>query len=180
VNLDPTAKHRAPGLHCSELTYGQRRVQGTVLLCSVFWEPGGDSSNQNSRLVKSPLTRNSLFQLANYTGQVTLASLRGELTKSENKFIEPPRLSPPVLTLWSRIQASSLYRFPMEILEVETSSFFGKLVMSNAVLLGPTGERMFGYSKHVKGHLMEYKYDPTDSGGQHRALVCFAPLAILP
>ena len=28
-----------------------------------------------------------------------------------------------------------------------------------------SGERMFGYSKHVKGHLMkEYKYDPTDSG----------------
>ena len=28
-----------------------------------------------------------------------------------------------------------------------------------------TGERMFGYSKHVKGHLMkEYKYDLTDSG----------------
>ena len=27
-----------------------------------------------------------------------------------------------------------------------------------------TGERMFGYSKHVKECLMEYKYDPTDSG----------------
>ena len=28
-----------------------------------------------------------------------------------------------------------------------------------------TGERMFGYSRHVKGRLMkEYKYDPTDSG----------------
>jgi hypothetical protein len=28
------------------------------------------------------------------------------------------------------------------------------------------GERMFGYSKHIKGCLMkEYKYDPTDSGG---------------
>ena len=64
--------------------------------------------------------------------------------------------------------------------EAESSSFFGKLVMSNVVLLGHIGERMFGYSKHVKGHLMEYKYDPTDSGGQHRALVCFAPLAILP
>jgi hypothetical protein len=26
-----------------------------------------------------------------------------------------------------------------------------------------TGERMFGYSRHAKGHLMnEYKYDPTD------------------
>jgi hypothetical protein len=36
--------------------------------------------------------------------------------------------------------------------------------MSNVVLLGHIGERMFGYSKHVKGHLMEYKYDPTDSG----------------
>jgi hypothetical protein len=30
-----------------------------------------------------------------------------------------------------------------------------------------TGGRIFGYSKHVKGHLMkEYKYDPTDSGRQ--------------
>jgi hypothetical protein len=27
-----------------------------------------------------------------------------------------------------------------------------------------TSERMFGYSKHMKGVLMEYKYDPTDSG----------------
>jgi hypothetical protein len=28
-----------------------------------------------------------------------------------------------------------------------------------------TGERMFGYNRHVKGHLMkEYKYDPTESG----------------
>ena len=28
-----------------------------------------------------------------------------------------------------------------------------------------TGERMFGYSKHMKGPMMkEYKYDPTDSG----------------
>jgi hypothetical protein len=37
-----------------------------------------------------------------------------------------------------------------------------------------TDEKMFGYSKHVKGLLMrEYKYDPTDSGRQ--ALVWFAP-----
>jgi hypothetical protein len=49
--------------------------------------------------------------------------------------------------------------------EVETSSFFGKLIMSSDVLLGHRGERMFGYSKHVKGPGMkEYKYDPTDSG----------------
>jgi hypothetical protein len=28
-----------------------------------------------------------------------------------------------------------------------------------------TGERIFGYTKHVEGCLMkEYKYDPTDSG----------------
>ena len=42
-----------------------------------------------------------------------------------------------------------------------------------------TGERMFGYSKHVKGHLMkEYKYDPTDSGKQALSigLVCSALL----
>ncbi|KRY67946.1 hypothetical protein T4D_4290 [Trichinella pseudospiralis] len=35
--------------------------------------------------------------------------------------------------------------------------------MSNDVLLGhtDTGERMFGYSKHMKGPLVkEYKYDP--------------------
>ena len=38
--------------------------------------------------------------------------------------------------------------------ELETSSFFGKSVMSNDVLLGHTGERMFCYSKHVKGHMM--------------------------
>jgi hypothetical protein len=69
---------------------------------------------------------------------------------------------------------------------VETFSFIGKSILSHDVLLGHTGERkdvllkqtqekmfpeadsgerMFGYSKHVKGHLMkEYKYDPTDSG----------------
>lgn len=35
---------------------------------------------------------------------------------------------------------------------------------------------MFGYSKHVEGPVMkEYKYDPTDSGRQPRALVWFAP-----
>jgi hypothetical protein len=58
---------------------------------------------------------------------------------------------------------------------VETSSFFGKLVMSNGGLLGhtvermsceskhgkdcfpeaDTGERMFGYRRHVKGRLMK-------------------------
>ena len=42
-----------------------------------------------------------------------------------------------------------------------------------------TGERMFAYSKYVKGHLVgEYKYDPTDS--ERRALsfglVCSALL----
>jgi hypothetical protein len=34
--------------------------------------------------------------------------------------------------------------------EVETSSVFGKLVMSNDVLLGHIGERMSCYSKHGK------------------------------
>jgi hypothetical protein len=59
--------------------------------------------------------------------------------------------------------------------EVETSHFFGKLVMPNDVwlehtvegdvLLKQTWERMFGYSKHMKGPMMkEYKYDRTDSG----------------
>ena len=45
-----------------------------------------------------------------------------------------------------------------------------------------TGERMFGYSKHVKGHLMkEYKYDPIDSGGQALSfgLVCSALHALV-
>jgi hypothetical protein len=37
--------------------------------------------------------------------------------------------------------------------------------MSNNVLLGHTGERMSCYNKPMKGHMMvEYKYDPTDSG----------------
>jgi hypothetical protein len=30
-----------------------------------------------------------------------------------------------------------------------------------------TGERMFGHSNHMKGHLMEYKYDSIDRGRQH-------------
>jgi hypothetical protein len=31
-----------------------------------------------------------------------------------------------------------------------------------------TGERMFGYSKDVKGpQVKEYKYDPTDNGDEH-------------
>jgi hypothetical protein len=41
---------------------------------------------------------------------------------------------------------------------------------------------MFGYSKHVKGHLMkEYKYDPIDSGGQALSfgLVCSALHALV-
>jgi hypothetical protein len=33
--------------------------------------------------------------------------------------------------------------------------------MSNVVLLGLTGERMFGYSRPMKGLMMkEYSYDP--------------------
>jgi hypothetical protein len=44
-------------------------------------------------------------------------------------------------------------------LEMVTSAFFGKLVMSNDGFLGHTGE---------KGCLMkEYKYDLTDSGDEH-------------
>ena len=42
-----------------------------------------------------------------------------------------------------------------------------------------TGERMFAYSKYVKGHLVgEYKYDPTDSGrgALSLGLVCSASL----
>jgi hypothetical protein len=34
--------------------------------------------------------------------------------------------------------------------EVETSGFFGKSVMSNDVLLGHTGERIFYYSRDMK------------------------------
>ena len=31
-----------------------------------------------------------------------------------------------------------------------------------------TGERMFGYSRHMKGRLMkEYKYDPQTVGDKH-------------
>lgn len=37
--------------------------------------------------------------------------------------------------------------------------------MSNDVFQGNTGERMFGYSRHMKGHMMkECKDDLTDSG----------------
>lgn len=42
-----------------------------------------------------------------------------------------------------------------------------------------TGERMFGYIKHLKEHLMkDYKYDPTDSGRRALSLglVCLASL----
>lgn len=83
-----------------------------------------------------------------------------------------------------------LWNYPLAVL---TFSFLGKSIMSHDVLLGHTGERkdvllkqtqekkmfpeadsgerMFGYSKHIKGHLMkEHKYDLTDSGRQ--ALVC--------
>jgi hypothetical protein len=57
---------------------------------------------------------------------------------------------------------------PGDLTGVETSSFFGKLVMSNGVFLGNTVERMFGYSRHVnRGLMKEYKYDPTDSGDKH-------------
>jgi hypothetical protein len=47
------------------------------------------------------------------------------------------------------------------------------------VLLGHTGERMLGYSKHMKGSMMkEYKYDPTYSGrwALNFGLVCFTSL----
>jgi len=33
--------------------------------------------------------------------------------------------------------------------------FFGKLIMSDDVSLGHTGERMSGYSKHMEGHVDE-------------------------
>lgn len=36
----------------------------------------------------------------------------------------------------------------------------GKGCLTEAV----TGEKMFEYSRHVKGPMMEYKCDPTDSG----------------
>ena len=44
--------------------------------------------------------------------------------------------------------------------EVETSGFFGKSVMSNDVLLGHTGERIFYYSRDMK----EYFLNITDRG----------------
>jgi hypothetical protein len=43
--------------------------------------------------------------------------------------------------------------------------------MSNDVLLGHTGERVFRYSRHVKGPMTKkYKYDPTDSWGRALSL----------
>ena len=60
--------------------------------------------------------------------------------------------------------------------EVETSGFFGKSVMSNNVFLGHRGERMFCYTKHVKGHMMfrrNINITP-DSGNQ--ALLRLVPL----
>ena len=41
--------------------------------------------------------------------------------------------------------------FTYQCSEIETSGLFGKSVMSNDVLLGHTGERLFGYSRHMKG-----------------------------
>jgi hypothetical protein len=41
---------------------------------------------------------------------------------------------------------------PRTISKVETLGLFGKSVVSDDVLLGPTGERMFCYSRH--GHVM--------------------------
>jgi hypothetical protein len=63
---------------------------------------------------------------------------------------------------------------PVEDHDVETSGFFGKSVMSNDVLLGYTGERMFCCSRHMKGHVMFRKninMTPLTVGA--RALVCF-------
>jgi hypothetical protein len=54
-------------------------------------------------------------------------------------------------------------------IEVETS------VMSNNVLLGHTGERMFCYSRHVKGGMMfRWKINMTPQIVGAQALVCFA------
>ena len=40
-----------------------------------------------------------------------------------------------------------------------------------------TGERMFCYSRHVKGHVMkEYKSDPTDTGRRSTGLLCSTSL----
>ena len=54
-------------------------------------------------------------------------------------------------------------------IEVETSGFFGKsndaIWVSDDDFLRHTGERMFCYSRHVKGLLMkEYKYGPAGGG----------------
>lgn len=66
--------------------------------------------------------------------------------------------------------------------EVGTSGFFRKPVMSKdcqgtkvkgCFPEADAGERMFCYSKHVKGRVMkEYKYDPTDSGSSSIGLLC--------
>jgi hypothetical protein len=62
----------------------------------------------------------------------------------------------------------------VERCEVGTSGLFGKSVMSNDILLGHTGKRMFCYSKHVKGLMMKkYKNDP------HRQLACERWFALL-
>jgi hypothetical protein len=62
--------------------------------------------------------------------------------------------------------------YPFLFLEVETSNFFGRSVMSSDVLLGQvkgslakadTWKNVFLKLTHVKGSVMkEYKYDPTD------------------
>jgi hypothetical protein len=48
--------------------------------------------------------------------------------------------------------------------------FLGKSVISNDVLLGYTGERMFCYSKHMKGHVMFRKLE------HWFVLLCFTSL----
>lgn len=64
--------------------------------------------------------------------------------------------------------------------KLETSSLFGKSVMSKDVFLGHTGERMFWYTKHVKGSVMMKvsKYHPIDSGRRALSidLVCSTSL----
>ena len=58
----------------------------------------------------------------------------------------------------------SVHRHQKRVCEVETSGFFGKSVVSNDVLLGHTGERMFCWSRHrlksILGnrHMMFRKY----------------------
>ena len=48
----------------------------------------------------------------------------------------------------------SVHSHQKRVCEVETSGFFGKSVVSNDVLLGHTGERMFCYSRHVNESAM--------------------------